>query len=138
MAELKTKPTTASVAAFLKAIADPARRRDCVAVKQIMQRATRSKPRMWGTSLVGFGSYKYTYPSGQQGEWFLTGFAPRKQNLTLYIMAGFGFKKDLMRRLGKFTTGRSCLYIKQLADVDTKVLDQLVRASVKYMRQRSA
>lgn len=138
MAELKTKPNRTSVSAFLKGIADPARRRDCLVVKGLMQRATRSRARMWGAAIVGFGSYKYKYPSGQQGEWFLTGFSPRKQNLTLYIMAGFEFKKDLMRRLGKFSTGRSCLYIKRLADVDLKVLEQLVRESVRYMRRRSA
>ncbi len=138
MAELKTKPNAASVAAFLKGIPDPERRRDCLAVKRIMERATGSKPRMWGKAVVGFGSYKYKYPTGTQGEWFLTGFSPRKQNLTLYIMAGFEFKKDLMRRLGEFGTGKSCLYIKRLADVDAAVLEQLVRASVKYMRQHSA
>jgi hypothetical protein len=139
MAELKTKPTTASVGAFLKNIENPARRRDCVTVKRIMERVTRGKARMWGTSIVGFGVYKYRYPSGQTGEWMLTGFSPRKQNLTLYIMAGFGFQKDLMRQLGtKHSTGKSCLYIKTLADVDLKVLERLIRSSVKHMKARSA
>jgi uncharacterized protein DUF1801 len=138
MAELKTKRTKESVGAFLKKIPDPVRRRDCVAVKRMMEQATRSKAAMWGASIVGFGTYRYRYPSGQTGEWMLTGFSPRKQALTLYIMAGFGFKKGLMRKLGKHKTGGSCLYIKTLADVDTKILDQLIRASVKYMKTRSA
>jgi hypothetical protein len=138
MAELKTKRTAASVGAFLKRIPDPARRRDCLAVKRMMEQVTRSKAKMWGPSIVGFGIYKYRYPSGRTGEWMLTGFAPRKQNLTLYIMAGFGFQKDLMRQLGSYSTGQSCLYIKRLADVDTKVLEKLIRASVRHMKQRSA
>ena len=138
MAELKTKRTKASVAAFLKAIPDPVRRRDCIAIRRMMEQATRSKAAMWGASIVGFGSYRYQYPSGQAGEWMLTGFSPRKANLTLYVMAGFGFRKDLMRKLGTFSTGKSCLYIKTLEDVDTKVLDKLIRASVKYMKTRSA
>lgn len=138
MAELKTKRTTASVGAFLKGIPDPGRRRDCVAIKRMMERVTRSKAAMWGPAIVGFGTYKYQYPNGKLAEWMLTGFSPRKQNLTLYIMAGFGFKKGLMRQLGKHSTGGSCLYIKKLADVDTKVLDKLIRASVKYMKTRSA
>ena len=138
MAELKTKRTRQSVGAFIKSIPDPARRRDCLTVKRLMEGATKSRAAMWGTSIVGFGTYRYKYPSGQTGEWMLTGFSPRKQNLTLYIMAGFGFKKDLMRQLGKYSTGRSCLYIKQLADVDTKVLDKLIRASVKHIKTRSA
>ena len=138
MAELKTKRTTASVAAFLKSIPDPDRRRDCVAVKRMMERVTRSRAAMWGSSIVGFGTYRYQSPDGRMFEWMLTGFSPRKQNLTLYVMAGFGFRKDLMRQLGTFSTGKSCLYIKSLEDVDTKVLQQLLRASVKYMKTRSA
>lgn len=138
MAELKTKRTKASVAAFLKAIPDPARRRDCITIKRMMEQATRSKAAMWGASIVGFGTYRYQSPSGRAGEWMLTGFSPRKQALTLYIMAGFGFKKGLMRQLGKHKTGGSCLYIQTLDDVDVKVLDKLIRASVKVMKARSA
>jgi uncharacterized protein DUF1801 len=137
MAELKTKRTGASVGAFLKGISDPGRRRDCVTVKRMMEKATRSKAAMWGSSIVGFGSYRYQYPSGQAGEWFLTGFSPRKQNLTLYCLMGYQ-KKALLRELGKFKTGGGCLYIKQLADVDTKVLDKVIRAAVKAMKSRSA
>lgn len=138
MAELKTKRTNASVSAFLKGIADTARRRDCVTIKRIMEQVTRSKAKMWGSSIVGFGTYKYRYPNGKMAEWMLTGFSPRKQNLTLYIMAGFGFQKGLMRQLGKHSTGGSCLYINRLTDVDTKVLQKVIRASVKNMKQRSA
>ena len=138
MAELKTKRTKASVAAFLKAIPDPARRRDCLTIKRMMEQATRSKGAMWGTSIVGFGTYKYQYPNGKLAEWMLTGFSPRKQALTLYIMAGFDFKKGLMRQLGKHKTGGSCLYIQTLDEVDIKVLDKLIRASVKVMKARSA
>ena len=138
MAELKTKRTKQSVGAFIKSIPDPARRRDCLTVKRLMEDATKSRAAMWGTSIVGCGTYRYKYPNGRLAEWFLTGFSPRKQNLTLYIMAGFGFNKGLMRQLGKHKTGGSCLYIKQLDDVDTKVLDKLIRASVKHMKTRSA
>lgn len=138
MAELKTKRTAASVAAFLKGIADPARRRDCVAIKRMMEQATRSKAAMWGPSIVGFGTYKYELPNGRLAEWMLTGFSPRKQALTLYIMAGFGFDKDLMKQLGTYKTAKACLYLKQLEDVDTAVLQKLIRNSVKRMKMRSA
>ena len=138
MAELKTKRTAASVGAFLKGIPDPARRRDCVAIKRMMEQATKSKAAMWGPSIVGFGIYKYQMPNGRVGEWMLTGFSPRKQNLTLYIMAGFGFDKELMRQLGKYSTGKACLYISKLEDVDTAVLQKLIRGSVRRMKARSA
>jgi hypothetical protein len=91
---------------------------------------------MWGPSIVGFGSYQYTYESGREGDWFLTGFSPRKQNLTLYIMAGFERWDDLMAKLGRHTTGKSCLYVKRLSDIDAKVLKELVTASVKHMKSR--
>jgi len=138
MAELKTKRTAASVAAFLNGIADPARRRDCRAIRVMMERATRSKAAMWGPSIVGFGIYRYELPNGRLGEWMLTGFSPRKQALTLYIMAGFGFDKDLMRQLGTYKTAKACLYIRQLEDVDTAVLQRLIQNSVKRMKARSA
>jgi len=136
MAELKTKRTKASVAAFLEAIPDPARRRDCVAVKRMMEQATRSKAAMWGASIVGFGSYKYQYPNGKLAEWMLTGFSPRKQALTLYIMAGFTQYGPLMRKLGRHATGSSCLYLNRLDDVDRRVLTKLMTESVKYLRRR--
>jgi Domain of unknown function (DU1801) len=135
MAELKTKPTDESVEAFLEGIGDQQRRDDCRAVLRIMKQATRAEPRMWGPSIVGFGDYHYKYASGREADWFLTGFSPRKQALTLYIMAGFSRYDELMDRLGKHKTGKSCLYIKRLSDVDPKVLKELITASVKQMKK---
>jgi hypothetical protein len=135
MAELKTKPRTASVARFLNAIKDEQLRRDCRVLVDIMEKATNAKPQMWGTSIVGFGSYHYKYASGREGDWMLTAFAPRKQNITIYIMGGFDRYDDLMSRLGKHTCGKSCLYIKRLADVHLPTLEKLVDASVKHLRK---
>ncbi|TFH67064.1 MAG: DUF1801 domain-containing protein [Gemmatimonadales bacterium] len=136
MADLKTKPTTQSVPAFLTAIPDPVRRKDCRTVAKILRKATGEKAVMWGTSIVGFGSYHYKYASGREGDFFLTGFSPRKQNLTLYIMSGFTGYKALMRKLGKHSTGKSCLYIKRLEDVDLDVLTELIEQSVEHMKSR--
>lgn len=136
MATLKTVPTKASVPRFLARVADRHRREDCRAVQRLMQRVTRTRPRMWGASIVGFGSYHYRYPSGREGEWFLTGFAPRKQDLTIYLMAGFPGRAALLRRLGKHRAGGSCLYMKRLADVDLRVLETLVRRSVAHLTRR--
>ena len=135
MATLKTQLTTASVDAFLKRIADDDRRNDCQTVVRIMKKAAKSEPRMWGSSIVGFGSYHYKYQSGREADWFVVGFAPRKQDLTLYIMAGYDRFPAILARLGKYKTGKSCLYIRRLADVDQGVLEELVSASVKYMKQ---
>jgi hypothetical protein len=136
MAELKTKPTRASVDKFLAGI-DPKRRDDCMALRDIMQKITGDKPRMWGPSLVGFGSYHFKYASGREGDWLVTGFAPRKQNLTLYIMDGFARYDSLMKKLGKHTTGVSCLYIKRLDDVHLPTLKQLIKESVKHVSKTS-
>ena len=133
MAELKTKPTTASVTKFLKGVSDKTRRDDCIAVLEMMREVTKEEPAMWGSSIVGFGRYRYKYESGREGEWLITGFSPRKGDLTLYIMPGFDIAPELMERLGKYKTGKSCLYIKKLADVDPKVLKQLITKSVKKM-----
>ncbi len=133
MAELKTKETTASVDAFLNKIADDERRADCRAVVDLMRAVTKEEPKMWGPSIVGFGRYRYKYESGRGGEWPITGFSPRKGDLTLYIMPGFDSSAELMARLGKHKTGKSCLYIKRLSDVDLKVLKKLVAQSVKSM-----
>ena len=132
-AELKTKETTESVSAFLDKIADEGRREDCRAVVDIMQSVTKEEPRMWGSSIVGFGRYHYKGKSGREGEWMITGFSPRKGALTLYIFGGFEKFSDLMPNLGKYKTGGSCLYIKRLADVDVKLLRKLVAQSVKLM-----
>jgi len=135
MAELKTKLNDASVKTFLSLV-DERRRDDAAAVVALMQKVTKAPPKMWGTSIVGFGSYTYKYESGREGNWMLVGFSPRKQNLTLYIMAGFNEYDDLMAQLGKHKTGKSCLYISQLSDIDMKVLEKLVKASVNYMKAK--
>ena len=138
MAKLKTLRTEASVEGFLSKLPEKSRRRDCRTLLEILQRATKAEPKMWGASMVGFGSYHYTYASGHSGDSFLTGFAPRKQDLTLYIMPGFDRYAALMSKLGKHKIGKSCLYIKQLADVDLAVLEALVSASVKQMKEKHA
>lgn len=130
MADQKTVPTRASVKKFLMGIKDEKKRADCFQVLDMMRAATKSEPKMWGTSIVGFGKYHYVYESGREGDWFVTGFSPRKQSLTLYMMGGFDQFPDLMEQLGKYTTGKGCLYISRLEDVDTKVLKKLIRRSV--------
>ncbi len=136
MAELKTQRTGASVRAFLDGIPNADRRRDCKAVLRLMQRVTGLKPEMWGTSMVGFGLYHYTYASGHSGEWFLVGFAPRKRDLTVYLMAGFDGLEPLLARLGKHKTGKSCLYIGELGDIDTAVLEKMIEACVIRLQHR--
>jgi len=138
MAEPKTKKNATSVAAFLNRIENEERRKDCRTVLAMMKQITGSKPAMWGTSIVGFGSYHYVYASGREGDWPLTGFSPRKQDLTLYIMAGFNRYKPLMAKLGKYRTGKSCLYVKRLTDIDLQVLKRLVKESVRHMRKAYA
>lgn len=135
MAELKTQRTEASVDAFLKGVVDDTRRQDCLTLLRIMKQAVRAEPRMWGSSIVGFGSYHYKYASGREGDWFLAGFSPRKQDLTIYIMTSIDRNDALLARLGKHKTRKSCLYVKRLADVDLTVLKELISASVKYMKQ---
>jgi hypothetical protein len=133
MAELKTKLTDASVDDFLNAIKDEQVRQDCLAVTEIMQKATKAAPKMWGASIVGFGSYHYKYASGREADWMLTGFSPRKQNLTLYVYPGFEGYDELMAQLGSFSCGKSCIYIKRLSDLHLPTLRKLVTASVKHM-----
>ena len=135
MTELKTKVNDADVVAFLNDVADERKRQDCFAVLDLMQRITGAEPKMWGASIVGFGAYHYVYATGNSGDWPLTGFAPRAQNITLYIMAGFDQYDVLLARLGKHKIGKSCLYIKRLADVDLTVLEELVALSVEHMRR---
>ena len=130
MADLKTLPTQASVDQFLKGISDEKKRADCYQVLEMMRKATRAEPEMWGTSIVGFGRYHYVYDSGREGDWFLTGFSPRKQNLTLYIVGGFNQFPELMQQLGKHSTGKGCLYLKRLEDVDVKILRKIISQSV--------
>ena len=138
MAELKTQPTDEDVEAYLNMVEDEQKREDCFAILELMADVTGEAPKMWGDSIVGFGSYHYTYASGREGDWFLTGFAPRKRNLTLYIMSGFDEYEGLLEQLGKHKTGKSCLYIKRLDDVDRPTLRKLVERSVEHMRQTNA
>ena len=132
MKELKTKENSASVAQFIQSIDNKDKRADCKHILNLMKEITQAKPKMWGDSIVGFGKYSYTYASKHSGEWFIVGFSPRKQNITLYIMCGFtGDKKikDLLEKLGPHKTGVSCLYIKQLKDVSIDVLKKIIEVS---------
>jgi len=136
MADNKTRPTGASVSALINAIEEPQRRADVRKVAAMMKTATGSRPKMWGESIVGYGSYRYRYDSGREGEFMITGFSPRKQALTIYIMPGFSRYDALMARLGRYRTGKSCLYLRRLADVDEAVLQQLITRSVADMRAK--
>src|SRR3990172_5009026 len=131
MAELKTKQTKASVEKFLNSVKDEKKREDSFKILELMKKITKEEPKMWGPSIIGFGNYHYKYASGREGDWFLTGFSPRKQNLTLYIMSYLEKHKDLIKKLGKHKTGKGCLYINKLVDVDMNVLKELITASVK-------
>jgi hypothetical protein len=134
MGELKTKLTGASVSAFLDAIPDEKRRKDCKAVASLMQKTTGTKPRMWGPSIVGFGDYEYVNSTRKSQRWFLCGFSPRKQALTLYLMGGYPKDTETARKLGKFKTGGSCLYIKSLDDVHVPTLKALIGQSVRRIK----
>ena len=118
---------------YIDGIDDENRRADCMAVMDVMRKVTGAEPAMWGDSIVGFGSYHYKYASGREGDWFETGFSSRKESLTLYIMSGFSRYEELMANLGKYKTGKSCLYLKKLDDVDRDVLEELIRESVTYV-----
>lgn len=129
MAELKTQETDADVSKFLAGIADEQKRQDSQALRKLFEEVTGRPAKMWGSSIVGFGRYSYKYASGREGEWLATGFSPRKANLTIYIMDNFDNHQDLLARIGKATTAKSCLYIKKLADVDMDVLKELIKRS---------
>lgn len=135
MAENKTKPTNTDVLEFINQLEDERKRQDSLAVLELMSEVTGEEATMWGSSIIGFGTYRYRYESGREGDTVVTGFSPRKQNLTLYITDGFDQYDALLGKLGKHTTGKSCLYIKRLADVDQQVLRELVQQSVAYVRQ---
>ena len=135
MAENKTQATGASVTAFINAIDDKQKRADARRVAAMMRKATGKRAKMWGPSIVGYGTYHYKYASGREGDFLMTGFSPRKQALTVYVIPGFEHFETLMKKLGKYKTGKSCLYIKRLSDVDEKILEQLINRSVKYMRE---
>lgn len=136
MAEMKTTRNNASVPAFLNSVENPKRREDAKAIKKLMDTITGWKAKMWGPSIVGYGQYHYKYDSGREGDMCVTGFSPRKQALTVYIITGFSAYDDLLAKLGKHKTGRSCLYINKLEDVDLKVLEILIRKSIAYMKKK--
>jgi len=136
MATQKTRETAASVEEFLNGIENRTRREDGLAMLDLMREVTGEEARMWGSSIVGFGIYHYVYESGREGDAMLTGFSPRRQNLAIYVMPGFSAYDSLLDKLGKHKTGKSCLYINKLADVDLKVLKTLVRRSVQVMRKK--
>ncbi len=133
MAELKTKATDANVAAFLATIKDRKRQQDVRSVIAVMKEATSQPPRMWGASIVGFGSFTYKYESGRQGEWFIAGLSPRKANLTLYILPGLHEHEADLGKLGTFTTGKSCLYVKNVDDIRLPVLKRMVKRAAKRL-----
>ncbi len=136
MAELKTRATTASVAKFLAAITDEGRRKDGRKIAVMMEKITRAKPKMWGPSIVGFGEYKYTYADGRELDWPMVGFSPRKQAISIYLMGGLQHQAKWLKKLGKHKTGKGCLYVNRLADIDFEVLTAMVKASVAKMKAR--
>lgn len=136
MAELKTKPTEQSVEEFLNRVENEKKRADSFTILKLMKDVTKAQPKMWGPSIVGFGKYHYKYESGREGGWFLTGFSPRKQNLTLYIMSGFRRHGELMKKLGKYKTGKGCLYVNRLEDIDLSTLKKLVVESVNHLEKK--
>jgi len=136
MAELKTKPTEDSVAGFLAGVDPAAKREDAEWLNAMMGRVTGVPARMWGSAIIGFGETHYTYASGREGDWFLAGFSPRKANLVLYITTGAGAYPALLKKLGKYKTGKSCLYINKLADIDRDVLEEIVSRSVADMKKQ--
>lgn len=133
-AKNKTVGTDGDVDTFIGGIADDTKREDSQVLLELMGEVTGAPPKMWGASIVGFGDRHMVYDSGREVEWFLVGFSPRKQNLTMYIMDGFDNYDDLLGQLGKHTTGKSCLYVKRLEQVDMDVLTQLVTESVQSMK----
>jgi len=138
MTELKTKPTDKNVKEFLNRVENPRRRDDSFKVLKLMREITQEEPIMWGDSIVGFGSYHYKYASGREADWLQIGFSPRKQALTVYIMDGFEKYENLLKKLGKYKTGKSCLYINKLEDVNIPVLKELMSESVEHIRKITA
>jgi hypothetical protein len=137
MAEAKTKPTNQSVEKFIKSQPDPQTRADCSEIARLMSEATGAEPKMWGSSIVGFGTRSIKYAGGREADWPIIGFSPRKQNLTLYIGLGDGFDPDLLSKLGKHSVGKGCLYVKRLSDVDMATLKKLIKSSVKRQKPKA-
>jgi len=135
MSDLKTRPQADSVADFIESVADPRRQREAHQLVALLSDATGEPPVMWGKNIVGFGSYHYRYASGREGDWMLTGFSPRKAKLSIYLMDGVERHADELAKMGPYTNGVSCLYVKSLDAVDEEVLSDVVRASVAYVRE---
>lgn len=135
MAENKTKQTNASVDKFINSLKDETEREDCYKIIKIMKSITKEEPRMWGPSIIGFGTYHYKYASGREGDMCIAGFSPRKQNLTIYLMPGFEIQQSQLKKLGKYKTSKVCLYIKSLKDVDVKILKEMISISVKETKK---
>ncbi|WP_421950273.1 DUF1801 domain-containing protein [Pelagibacterium sp.] len=134
MSELKTRPTDQEVSKFIDAVEPVQKRQDCWTIIDMMRGITGVEPVMWGPSIVGFGTYTYVNTTKKPADWPITGFSPRKANLTLYVMPGFSQYESLMAKLGKHSTGKSCLYVKKLTDIDLGVLEEIIRRSVEHMR----
>ena len=135
MAENKTKATQASVDGYIAVIGDESRRKDCEALAKLMAKATKQKATMWGTSIVGFGSYHYKYESGREGDSCLTGFSSRKGDISIYLVSDFPARDALLATLGKHKMAKACLYVRKLSDVDLKVLEQLIVGSVEQRKR---
>ena len=138
MAQIKTQPNQGNVTDFLNSVENETKRADSFAILELMKEVTGEEPIMWGDSIIGFGTYHYKYASGREAERFLTGFSPRVQNLTLYIMDGFDEYDDLLGKLGKHSTGKSCLYVKRLENIDLDVLKKMIEKSVAHMQVTNA
>lgn len=136
--ELKTKLNDGDVNEFINSIESELKRNDSFKIIEMMKKITKSEPKMWGDSIIGFGNYHYKYASGREGDWFLCGFSPRKQNLSIYIMSGFNKYENILRKLGKHKTGKGCLYVKNLEEIDLKVLENLIKQSVDYLKKRNS
>lgn len=136
--ELKTKLNDGDVNEFINSIESELKRNDSFKIIEMMKKITKSEPKMWGDSIIGFGNYHYKYASGREGDWFLCGFSPRKQNLSIYIMSGFNKYENILSKLGKHKTGKGCLYVKNLEEIDLKVLENLIKQSVDYLKKRNS
>ena len=137
MSDLKTKPTGKDVVEFLNKVENPTKRKDSFKILDLMREVTKEEPIMWGDSIIGFGDYHYKYKSGREGDWFLIGFSPRKQSLTLYIMSGFDGYEEKLKKLGKYRTGKSCLYINKLKDVNLSILKEIMVDSIDNLKRNN-
>ncbi|MEM6643754.1 MAG: DUF1801 domain-containing protein [Bacteroidota bacterium] len=138
MAKLKTQPNDMNVSDLLDKVLPQNKREDCIKLVKLMQEVTEEKPVMWGESIVGFGNYHFKYESGKELDWMLSGFSPRNQNLTIYIVGGFENQEDLLERIGKVKKSVGCLYVKKLADIDLSILEKMIRRSVETVKKRYA